>query len=358
MSAQTRRLLLGHYYTYPLLQISDIFKFLYQSTFGCEHMISSEADAINRIRCEHASLNSPGDAISEKLDGAYSRVHLSWLDRGIDPTTLGKLFFLSAKTEKTGVEALEKKLDVVNELVSLGELPFDKKEFNTTLDFWRAQGYPSLHHSSEFRLAYRPSYRVISDQFVRFLPLFSEIDKRLKKGRLILAIEGGSASGKTTLAQLLRELYDCTVLHMDDFFLRPEQRTPKRFSEIGGNVDRERLLQEVMLPLSQNKKILYSRFDCEKQQLMPPLEIVSKPLTVVEGAYSMHPVLADFYDLSVFLDIGEEYQKERILKRNSPMFAKRFFEEWIPLENAYFSETAIRDRCNICIEISNDRTII
>ena len=108
MSAQTRRLLLGHYYTYPLLQISDIFKFLYQSTFGCEHMISSEADAINRIRCEHASLNSPGDAISEKLDGAYSRVHLSWLDRGIDPTTLGKLFFLSAKTEKTGVEALEK----------------------------------------------------------------------------------------------------------------------------------------------------------------------------------------------------------------------------------------------------------
>ena len=45
---------------------------------------------------------------------------------------------------------------------------------------------------------------------------------------VIVAIDGKCTSGKTTLASKLAEIYDCNVFHMDDFFLRPEQRTPER----------------------------------------------------------------------------------------------------------------------------------
>ena len=79
--------------------------------------------------------------------------------------------------------------------------------------------------------------------------LFEEIEKRLEKGPLTLVIDGPSASGKTTLSGMFREKYDCTVFHMDDFFLRPEQRTPERYAEIGGNIDRERFLEDVLIPL-------------------------------------------------------------------------------------------------------------
>ncbi|MBQ8758231.1 MAG: hypothetical protein IJZ20_00890, partial [Clostridia bacterium] len=79
-----------------------------------------------------------------------------------------------------------------------------------------------------------------------FLPLFAKLDGMLLTGNVRLAVEGGSASGKSTLGALLESVYDCTVFHMDDFFLRPEQRTPERFAEIGGNVDRERFLSEVL----------------------------------------------------------------------------------------------------------------
>lgn len=48
---------------------------------------------------------------------------------------------------------------------------------------------------------------------------------------MLVAIEGGSASGKTTLGELLQNVYDCPVFHMDDFFLRPEQRTEARFTQ-------------------------------------------------------------------------------------------------------------------------------
>ena len=65
----------------------------------------------------------------------------------------------------------------------------------------------------------------------------------------------------------------------------------------------------------------------------------------------MHPDLAKYYDFSVFLDIGQEKQRERILKRNSPNFASRFFNEWIPYENRYFEKTDIKNRCDLIINI-------
>ena len=61
-----------------------------------------------------------------------------------------------------------------------------------------------------------------------------------EREHVFVAIDGPCASGKTTLAALLQRRFDGNVLHMDDFFLRPEQRTPERFAEPGGNVDRER----------------------------------------------------------------------------------------------------------------------
>jgi len=77
-----------------------------------------------------------------------------------------------------------------------------------------------------------------------------KIDELLtQKDMVIVAIDGKCTSGKTTLASKLTQIYDCNVFHMDDFFLRPEQRTPERFAEVGGNVDYERLQEEVMIPL-------------------------------------------------------------------------------------------------------------
>lgn len=186
-----------------------------------------------------------------------------------------------------------------------------------------------------------------------FEPLFAELDRRLAGELPVrLAVEGGSASGKTTLGQILAERYGCTVFHMDDFFLRPEQRTAARFAEPGGNVDRERFLSEVLLPLRRGEAVFYRRFDCSTITLQNAVEIVPGKLAVTEGAYSMHPELAPYYDLSVFLDISPELQRDRISRRNTPEKAKRFFTEWIPMERAYFAAFNIPARCTLRISIS------
>lgn len=348
---QTRNLLIMHYRTYPNLQIQDIFKFLFQSAFGCEHLVLSEAGAIEYIEKEFASLSADNVGIPEILDGEYSRIPLSYLKNGLCTETFGKIFCASSKSEPDGKTNLEEKLSVAKELIYEKKLPFSPDEFEMAVSKWKANGYPPVHHSAIFRESYKPSYRVISNAYVKFLPLFTEIDKRLKDGGAVVAVEGGSASGKTTLAETLRSLYDSTILHMDDFFLRPEQRTKERYAEIGGNIDRERFLDEVLIPLRKKQTINYKRFNCTTMTIEPALKIVPQRLTVIEGAYSMHPELAPYYDFSVFLDISPDLQKKRIEKRNSPQMAERFYNEWIPLEKAYFSQMNVKDRCDISIEI-------
>lgn len=200
--------------------------------------------------------------------------------------------------------------------------------------------------------AYAPAYRVIRREYVWILPLLAAIDRKMaEQGRALVAVEGGSASGKTTLAALLGRIYGCNVFHMDDFFLRPEQRTAERLAEPGGNVDRERFYEEVLRPLTRGRPVAYRRYDCHAQTLGEAVEIAPRPLNIVEGAYSMHPALAGSYDLSVFLRVPPDLQRARILARNGPEAGQRFFTQWIPLEERYFAALDPAGRCDMILEV-------
>ena len=186
------------------------------------------------------------------------------------------------------------------------------------------------------------------------LPLLAAINHQLaEKPRVLVALEGGSASGKTTLAALLERVYGASVCHMDDFFLRPEQRTPERYAEPGGNVDRERFLEEVLTPLRQGLPVQYRRYDCQSGKLLPAVEMVPGALSVVEGAYSMHPALAAAYDLSAFLRLPPELQRQRIARRNTPQAQEQFLTRWIPLEQRYFEALDPMGRCDLILEVAS-----
>lgn len=170
-------------------------------------------------------------------------------------------------------------------------------------------------------------------------------------GRKIIAIDGRCASGKTTLANFIAEKIDCDIVHVDDFFLPPEKRTKERLSTAGGNVDSERLLSEILVPLRNGGDYTYRKFSCQSSSYLKGERVSPKNITVVEGSYSCHPDLFRYYDLHIFLDTGKETQKKRILQRNKDN-ADAFFGKWIPLEEKYFSEFNIKDRCEIVLSQS------
>ena len=179
--------------------------------------------------------------------------------------------------------------------------------------------------------------------------LLAAIDRLLlEKSHVLVAIDGNCAAGKTTLAKELAEHYDCNVLQMDDFFLRPEQRTPERFAQAGGNVDYERFALEVLEPLRRGKAVSYRPFDCRSMTLQQAVSVAPKQLNIIEGSYSLHPYFGDVYDLRVLLTVDPEVQKERILQR--PAFLhERFFQSWIPMEQRYFAELSIPETADLIL---------
>ena len=150
----------------------------------------------------------------------------------------------------------------------------------------------------------------------------------------VIAIDGRSASGKTSLSAVLAEMVGGEVVHMDDFFLPPSLRTQERLSESGGNVHRERFIEEVLPSLLRKEPFRYRLFDCSVMDYSGWREVRSYPV-IVEGAYSMHPAFGKYYDLSVFMDISPEEQIRRITMRNGEEKAEAFRTRWIPLEEAY-----------------------
>ena len=185
--------------------------------------------------------------------------------------------------------------------------------------------------------------------------LLTKIDQSLKANeQVVVTIDGMSAAGKSSLAALLKEAYGCYVISLDSFFLRSEQRTPERLAKPGGNIDYERFLEEVLMPLRAGAPFAYRPFDCSVMDFSDPIYVDKHPLTILEGVYSMHPYFAQscnsnaVNDISVFLKIDEATQHDRLIKRNPALF-DRFINEWIPMENTYFEHFNVAEKCNFVL---------
>lgn len=178
--------------------------------------------------------------------------------------------------------------------------------------------------------------------------LLQEIRKlQNRQKRVLLAIDGRCASGKTTLAAQLKKELHCPVIPMDHFFLRPEQRTEERFREPGSNVDYERFLQEVLTPLQIGISFSYRPFDCHTMNFADAVQVTvaEKAVTIVEGSYSCHPKLWDAYDMHLFMTTDRQTQMQRIREREGENKAAVFEQKWIPLEERYFSYYSLEKKC-------------
>lgn len=333
------------------MRIEDAVKLLYQSEFAGGHIIEDEDESLESIKRECAALekrdvNKNGEAF-EEIGGGLCRLDLRALETlGIEASTVNRFFVETAGSVSGSTERFEQKLDALLRLCRSGELPFDAIEAEQYIDSLKAKGYPAVSHSEEYRRAYAPAYRVVKSAYRDYIGAFIAIDALVRSGQINVAIDGGCGAGKSALASLISGVYDCSVFHMDDFFLMPSQRTQERLQEAGGNVDYERFSAEVIEGIKSGREFCYRRYDC-KSQTLEAVTALPKQINIIEGSYSMHPFLISFYGLKIFLQIDAGEQSARILKRNGPLIYKRFMSEWVPMENNYFTQFKIRDKADI-----------
>jgi len=338
--------LLAHFARYGAMTAQDTAKLLYQATFGPGHLIADPAVAATRLAEERAASAKIDAPAFEAIGGGFCRLHLGARELdGVPDELLSRMFLLSA--EKTGdMDTFSARLTELEALAQGGKTPFSAGDLAEYLTAYRAEGCPMVSHSPVYREAYAPAYRVVRAEYARLLPLLQRVSA-MPGG--VIAIDGRAASGKSTLAELLSQLLQAPVVHMDDFFLPPEKRTQARLSEPGGNVDYERFADEVLPGLNAGA-FCYGVFDCSVMRVTEQAAVPAAPWRIVEGSYSHHPHFGDYAALRVCLTVDPTEQLRRIRLRNGDEMAEMFKNRWIPMEEHYFDAFRIRDKADIVLE--------
>ncbi len=354
-----KTILKEHAKKYPLMQPQDAVKLIYQATFGGGHLIKDEATVLERLRMEYLSCEHRDVPLQTESLGETSRIYLDSILNDTELEIIAKIFSVSAKHYCVGYDLADEqtksifteRLSQLKALCRDGYFNFTPEALDDYLATYSTASYPPVSHSEEYRMAYKPSYRVVDSRYLPLLEAITAIAHRMRTNeRVIVGIDGHCASGKTTAAKLISEILGGGVIHMDDFFLVPELRTSERLAAPGGNIHSERFLDEVIPHLRDTDGFSYRKFECSKMAYADsPCHIGKCGLIICEGSYSLHPSFGEYYDIALFFNISPNEQIERIRKRDGEYMLSRFINEWIPMENRYFEAFDVKEKCDFVV---------
>lgn len=157
-----------HIDRYPLMTGSDIYKLLYQAAMGNSHaLIDLES---NRSSLEHELMN-PGNGPVEPLKDVISPCGCVWrinlrpfAEERLDPETLFSAFIRTAREFKGSEDKLQIYCSWFIHMKDRDQLPDKFRNIETLFKDMLSSGYPAVHHSSIYRNAYSPAYRVIAEE--------------------------------------------------------------------------------------------------------------------------------------------------------------------------------------------------
>lgn len=348
---------------HPSMQPQDVVKLCYQAVYGAEHLLMDVEAAREYFDSEYAAVLPKDGLLYEEISEKYCRLNLaSWKHKGWPKQWLFRMFAASVATaaqqksqtrSSSSESEFEEYLKAVRCELSQHCRWFSEDGWNQYLERYKMHGMGPVHHSPEYREKEQPAYRVVDQSFVELLPILEAVvawmseQKKCSCNGCIIAIDGRAAAGKSTLAHKLKYILEGEMIRMDDFFLPPVLRTGERFVTPGGNIHYERFQEEVLPFLSSMEDFTYRRFDCSIMDYQGEVQVKGASCRIVEGSYSLHPIFGDYADITVFCDVDPKVQMERIKKRNGIQMAEMFRTRWIPLEEAYFQSSAIRDKAMI-----------
>ena len=329
----------------------DAVKLVYQSAFGCGHLLSG--DCAGRVEEELAHVAACRDVPAlTPIGGGLGRLNLAApAVRELPPVRIAGMMRVTMAQPLGGEAAMAAGLEALRELARAGEAPFSPESLEAFLGGW--DGHTPVSHSPAYRAAYAPAYRVVREDLGTLVPAVARIERKLAEaGRALAVLDGPCGSGKSTLADALAALYHTRPIRMDDFFLPPAMRTAERLRQPGGNVHYERFRDEVLAGLTRGGDVSYRRYDCQSGAWVDRLHRAA-PVAVIEGSYSHHPAFAEAYAeldaLRIFVCAAEEERLRRLRAREEERFFA-FQTRWIPLEKSYIEAYDIKSGADIALE--------
>jgi uridine kinase len=143
---------------------------------------------------------------------------------------------------------------------------------------------------------------------------------------VVIAIDGPSGAGKTTLAVAVGDVLGCPVVHMDDLYPGWD----------GLHDAVPRLIEWVLAPLSRGERARYRRFDWERNEYAEWHVVPTHHYLVVEGVGSSVGRAARHTAVAVWVDADEATRMRRGIERDGETYRPQW-EHWARQEAALFA---------------------
>ena len=169
-----------------------------------------------------------------------------------------------------------------------------------------------------------------------------------------IGIDGPGASGKSTLAAGLAEALPRAVLVNGDDFYRPEADEGWSGSVAGGLFDLPRLASQVLVPHSQGEEIQFQRFNWDTGVLGGWVSRPGGTPLIIDGVYSTHETLRDFFDLRIWVNTPRAVRLARGVQRDGEGARSRWVDVWMPAEGRYIADQAPQDHAHLVLDGSGD----
>jgi uridine kinase len=185
---------------------------------------------------------------------------------------------------------------------------------------------------------------------------------------LLVAIDGYGGSGKSSFTTLLygalrsAGVTPVTIVEADGFVLNLREEDWRPIPSMQGErapyqIDLDRLRQEGLEPLRNGSPAQFLHRDWWHPEKAEVRTVLSQGIVLVEGTYTLHGRLREFYDERIFIECPPELALERALARDIPPGEDRVGElAWRevhhPAESAYISEQNPRADAHVVVDSS------
>lgn len=184
---------------------------------------------------------------------------------------------------------------------------------------------------------------------------------------VVIALDGGSGAGKSTIAESLTRLAEIALVRLDDFYqtVIPESELGRKTAEQRLNFvfDWSRVRKEALEPLRAGRPGRWHAFDFVRgvgetgtyELEEQATEVAPAPTVLVEGAYSASPPLRDLIDLAVLVHTPPRGRHSRTVARgDNAEFLTQWHQIWDEVERYYFEQVCPPESFDLVIDNSYD----
>ena len=155
---------------------------------------------------------------------------------------------------------------------------------------------------------------------------------------VLVAIDGRSCSGKTTLASDLEAALGATVVHLEYLY--------HGWNGLAAGV--ETAVSAVLQPMSRGDVAMVPQWDWYLGGWAEPMEVPVPKVLILEGVGAASSAVREYASFTIWLEVPESDRRSRAQARDWDTFADHW-DQWAVQEDALFSAEGLPEQADLVL---------